>query len=116
MNKITLTVAMFAMLAAARAHADCPVPDSAVLIPDGNTATRDEMIAAQKAIKTFDAAVKAYADCMQQEEDAKVAAGADKAKTNAQYAKLTNAQVDKLQAIADKFNIELRAFKAKNTG
>jgi hypothetical protein len=52
----------------------------------------------------------------QQEQDTRVAAGEDRAKIAPEYAKLQNNEVDKLQKVADRFNVELRAFKAKNTG
>lgn len=112
--KVLLTVSMLGMLAMGPAFADCTAPDGNVQIPSGDTATRDEMIAAQKAVKAYDATVKAYSECLQQEADAKIAAGGDKAKISEEYAKRSNVEVDKLQKIADKFNVELRAFKAKN--
>ena len=48
--KLMLTVSMFAALAAGPVFAACAVPDGAVQIPDGTAATREEMIAAQKAV------------------------------------------------------------------
>lgn len=114
--KVMLTVLLLGALAASSAFADCAPPDNAVQIPNGSAATRDEMVAAQKAVRAYNDAVKAYADCLQQEQDTKIAAGGDKAKLTVEYAKLNNAEVDKLQKVADKFNEELRAFKAKNAG
>jgi hypothetical protein len=111
-----LTVSLLIALAAGPAFADCTPPDDTVQIPDGATATRDQMIAAQRAVKAYDTAVKSYGDCLQQEENAKVAAGADKGKLNAQYAKLNNDQVDKLTKVAAKFNDELHAYQAKHSG
>jgi hypothetical protein len=114
--KIMLTVAVFAALASAPVLADCVVPNGAVQIPDGTLATKEEMLAAHKDLVAFDAAVKAYSDCLQQEQADKIAAGADKAKTEKKYAQLNNAQVEKVQALADKFNAELKAYKAKSAG
>ena len=113
-----LTVSILAVLAAGPvAFADCtPPPDDSVQIPDGTTATRDQMIAAQRAVKAYDSAVKAYGDCMQQEENAKIAAGGKKDKLDPQYAKLINTQVDKVTKVAAKFNDELHAYQAKNPG
>lgn len=98
------------------ARADCTAPAGAVQIPDGTTATRDQMVAAQRAVKAYDTAVKNYGDCLQHELDAKVAGGGNKEQLEAQYDRLNNAEVDKLQRLAGKFNDELRAFKAKNSG
>jgi uncharacterized protein YdaT len=114
--KILLPVATLAALCAGPVFADCTIPDNNVQIPDGTTATRDEMIAAQKAVQAYDAAVKQYTDCLQQEQQEKLDAGGDKAKLQKQYAELNNAQVEKVQQVADKFNIELKAFKAKSAG
>ncbi|MGH8207546.1 MAG: hypothetical protein ACRETK_12300 [Steroidobacteraceae bacterium] len=111
-----LTVSLLVALAAGPAFADCSPPPDSVQIPDGSTATRDQIIAAQRAVKAYDSAVKDYGSCLQQEENAKVAAGGDKDKLNAKYAKLNNEQVDKVTKVAAKFNDELRAYKAKNSG
>jgi uncharacterized protein YdaT len=114
--KILLSVAALAALSAGPAFADCSVPDNNVQIPDGSTATKAEMIAAQKAVQAYDGAVKTYTDCLQQEQQQKIEAGGDKAKLQKQYAELNNVQVEKVQQLADKFNTELKAYKAKNTG
>ena len=114
--RMMLTVAVLGLITAGAARADCMPPNDSVQIPDGSKATRDEMIAAQRAIKAFDAAVQTYGDCLKQEQDAKIAAGGDRGKVTAAYSKLNNEQVDKVQKYADKFNVELRAFKAKSPG
>jgi regulator of RNase E activity RraB len=114
--KILLPLSVLAVMAAAPAFADCVVPDNNVQIPDGTTATKDEMISAKKAVEAFDAAVKTYTDCLQQEQQAKIDAGGDKVKLQKRYAELNNAQVEKVQQLADKFNVELKAFKAKTAG
>ena len=98
------------------ARADCTAPDAAVQIPDGSTATRDQMVTAQREVKAYDTAVKAYGDCLQHALDAKLASGGNKQELEAQYDKLNNVEVDRLQRLAGKFNDELRAFKAKNSG
>jgi hypothetical protein len=114
--KLMLTFSLFAALAAGPVFADCAIPEDAVQIPDGTSATREEMVAAQKQVVAYDAAVKAYSECLQEEQDAKIAAGGDKAKIQAQYSKLNNAEVEKVQQLADKFNAELKAYKAKSAG
>jgi glutamine cyclotransferase len=114
--KLMLTFSLFAALAAGPVFADCAIPEDTVQIPDGTAATREEMVAAQKQVVAYDAAVKAYTDCLAQEQDAKVAAGGDKAKLQVQYSKLNNAEVEKVQQLADKFNAELKAYKAKSAG
>jgi hypothetical protein len=114
--KITLLASMLVALGSASAYADCTAPDTALQIPNGLTATLDEMKAAQAAVRTLNAAVSDYTACLQQEQDAKVAAGGDKAKIQKAYAKQNDEEVDKLQQVADKFNAELRAYKSKGAG
>ena len=111
---------LLAALLAAPAYADCTPPNSDINIPDGNTATKDEMIAAQHAVKTADTAMQQYSECLKAEQDTKLAAGGDqmkddeKLKIATEYASRQNAEVEKLQKVADKFNVEVRAWKAKN--
>jgi hypothetical protein len=111
-----ISSALLAVLAisAAPAFADCTAPTDSVVIPKGTQATKEEMIAAQSAVKQLNQAVSAYGDCLKQEEDAKVAAGGDKDKLHATYAKLNNDEVARLQQVAAKFNEELHAYLAKN--
>ena len=116
--KFLLPLSLAATLLAGPALADCVAPAEDVKIPDGNTATMDEMLTAKRAIKANDDAVKSYADCLKGELDAKIAAGGDKMKDedkqkiNVDYANRQNAAVDKLQKLGDKFNAEVRAYKA----
>ena len=61
------------MFAAAQAHADCAYPAEPTAIPDGSKATKEEMIAAQKSVKDFDAAIITYTSCLKSEHEAAVA-------------------------------------------
>ena len=114
--KSLLSVAALAALCTSPAFADCTIPDNNVQIPDGATATKEEMIAAQKAVQAYDAAVKVYTDCLQQEQQQQLDAGGDKVKLQKKYAELNNVQVEKVQQLADKFNTELHAYKSKPAG
>jgi hypothetical protein len=108
------TAFVLAAFAATSALADCPAPEGTVQIPNGAAATRDEMVAAQKAVKAYDNAVRAYSACLDQEQHAKVSLGADRGALADEYSRRSEAEVDKLEKLADKFNAELRAFKARN--
>ncbi len=114
-----LPLSLVAALAAAPIYADCTAPNTDVKIPDGATATKDEMMVARHAVNDVDAAFAAFADCLKNDRDAKIAAGgdkmtdADKQKISAEYDSRQNAAVDKLQKLADQFNVEVRAYKAK---
>jgi hypothetical protein len=118
--KFLLPLSLLTALVAAPAFADCSAPSNEVKVPDGAAATKDEMIAAQHAVKDYNDTVKNYIDCITKEMDAKVAAGGDKLndtdrqKISKEYADMQNAAVERVQKVADKFNVELRAWKAKN--
>ena len=118
--KALLPVLLIAAAAATTAHADCTAPSTDVKIPDGNTASMDEMLAAKKAIQESNAAVETYTQCLKTEQDAKIAAGGtdmkdeDKVKISTEYTNRQNAEVAKLQKLADQFNLEVRNYKAKH--
>ena len=118
--KVLLPLSLIAALITAPVFAaDCGVPNGEVEIPDGAKASKEEMLVASHALKDANAAVIAYGDCLKLEQDAKFAAGGEqmkdeeKVKISTAYADLQNTQVEKLQKLADRFNAELRAFKAK---
>jgi len=117
--KVLLPVLLIAAALASPAHATCTAPLNDVKIPDGSKATMDEMLAAKHAIQENNAAVETYTQCLKAEQEAKLAAGGpdmkdeEKVKISTQYANLQNAEVEKLQKLADRFNVEVRAFKAK---
>ena len=119
MMKALLPLSLLTVWLATPAFADCTTPNFEFTIPDGSKATRDEMLAAQHSIRDGDAALKTFADCLKTEQDAKIAAGgenmkdADKIKISNEYALRQNAQVEKLQKLADEFNVSLRAYKAR---
>ena len=101
MKILFLPVAVLvAQLAASQALAgNCVEPAPYTDIPSGAKASRDEMLSAQRAMKVYDNAVKAYSDCLHDEGDT----------TNK-----ANVAVDRLQHLADRFNTELHAFKERN--
>ncbi|HTP39986.1 MAG TPA: hypothetical protein VMI92_10475 [Steroidobacteraceae bacterium] len=118
--KAAVTVSLLAALVAGPAFASCEAPNTTIKVPSGETATKDEMLVTQRAIKDLDAATKVYETCLQQDSDAAVAAAGDKAtdedknKIATPYVQKQNAAVDKVKAIADSFNAELKIWRAKN--
>jgi hypothetical protein len=96
------------------AHADCAYPKAPATIPNGATATEAEMIAAMEAFKAYDAAVKAYGECLEEETKSKAAGTAQLMQLKTMQAKKLNAAVDELQAKAKQFNEQVRIFKARS--
>jgi hypothetical protein len=118
--KALMAIAVVASLVAAQAYADCPYPSGPKKVPDGTTATMDEMMATKKAIKEYDDATSTYLTCIQREHDEALNAlgpkVTDKQKADLDRVELDrhNAAVAQLQGIADRFNEQVRAYKAKN--
>lgn len=63
MNKALGLVTFLALLSTA-ANAECIRPPKPASLTDGNTATRDEMVAANKLVKQYTAGVRACIDCI----------------------------------------------------
>jgi hypothetical protein len=106
-------------LAAAQAHAACQYPAAPGKFPDGSVATKEEMLAAKKLVVQYNTDIETYLTCIKTEYDAKVAAAADA--TQEQKDKMArdqdekhNAAVKEVTDVTDRFNEQLRAWKAKN--
>ena len=118
MSKTIACATLLACLAAGSAKATCIYPRAPEHIPDGNTAAFEEMAAAQKAVKQFDEDVTAYNACLDMEMLSYEQSGQFEPnrllELRAMQAKKNNAAVDEVQAIADRFNEQLRIFNARN--
>jgi uncharacterized protein YfkK (UPF0435 family) len=118
LRKTIAFAALMACLAAGSAQATCIYPRAPEHIPDGKTATYDEMIAGQQAVKQFDADVTAYNACLDMETRSFEQSGQFDAnrlsELRAMQAKKNNAAVDEVQAVADRFNEQLRIFKDRD--
>jgi hypothetical protein len=120
---IPLTL-VFVLGMAAHAQAACVYPPSPAAPPDGNTATRDEMLAAKHDFDRYNSDMNAYLDCLNLEmstaavpKDAKLSADEKKKAAQEQNVLVQkhNAAVDELKSIVDRFNEQLRIFKAKQS-
>jgi uncharacterized protein YfkK (UPF0435 family) len=113
-----LTLAVLALAASGATHATCIYPRAPAALPDGATATYEEMVTAQKAVKQFNDDINAYNACLDLEMTNFEKSGQyDEnrlTELRAMQAKKNNAAVDEVQAIADRFNEQLRIFKARD--
>jgi hypothetical protein len=118
--KVLFAIAAVAALTAGPVYADCTYPTPPDKIPDGNSASLDDMVTAQKAIKEYDKAINAYVACIKLEHSDAVTKAGDKltAEQKADMERVEvqkhNAAIDQLQSVADRFNEQVRVFKAKN--
>ena len=73
MKNLTRIIAASALFAFPAFGLACEYPERPTL-PDGGTASKDEMIAAQSAVKAFLASIDEYLTCIEQEEKDAIAA------------------------------------------
>jgi hypothetical protein len=117
--KVLLALAV-AALAAGAAHADCPYPAPPDKLPDGATATLQDMLAGQKTVADYNKAITDYAACIDKDLDDAIVKGGDKLKPEqkADMQRIANqkhnAAIDQLQSVADRFNEQVKVFKAKS--
>jgi hypothetical protein len=88
-------------------------------VPEGATASLDQMAAARKAFQAYDAAIASYVSCVDSTVDrvSKQAAGAsdvDLQRVKNYGENLHNAAIDREQTVVGKFNEQLRAYKTKH--
>lgn len=119
MKKISCLI-LLAAFTAPSAWAACTYPTAPAKLPDGNTATREEMIAGKKQVETYNGEMNAFLACIKQEYDDSLAKQAatlteeQKRQMATRYTAKNDAAVDELQGVAARFNEQLRVFKAKS--
>ena len=120
MKSLLAAVAIAAAALAPAAYADCTYPPAPSHLPDGNTATLKDMLAAQKVVQSYNEEMTAYLSCIKLERDSRVAQAGDKL-TKQQKQELeaieiqkNNAAVDQLHSVADQFNAQVKIFKARD--
>jgi hypothetical protein len=108
------------LLSAASAQAACIYPKAPASIPDGATATEQQMLEGMQTVKEYNAKVSAYLSCLDMEMQARIdAAGAEApadqlAQIRAITAKRHNAAVEELESHAARFNEQVKTFKARS--
>ena len=117
-RKKIAVAALLGCLFVGSAQAACIYPRAPEHVPDGKTATFDEMVAAQKAVVQFNEDINAYNTCLDMEMTTIEQSGQFDAprleELRVMQAKKNNAAVDEVQAIADRFNEQLRIYKARD--
>lgn len=100
------------------AGAECIYPRATTEIPDGKTASQEQIVTAMNAVKKYNEDINAYLSCLEMESETQIAALPEptpeqiKQIKGIQTAK-HNAAVDELESYATKFNAQLKAFKAQ---
>jgi hypothetical protein len=118
-SAIRLAFVTLLLAAASSSYAACVYPQAPQSIPNGATATKEQMLAAQGAVKEYSKAVQeTYLPCLEQEKNAQIAAldpgdpeyAQKKLAVESIQAKKHNAALDELTAIAGRWSEEIKAF------
>ncbi len=114
----------FSLVTAVHAQQDeCVYPHAPSSTPDGNTATKEQMIAGKHEFDRYNTEMNAYLDCLKLKTDALTPkdptklSPEEKQKVDEQIKILiqkNNAAVDELQAAVGHFNDQIKLYKAKH--
>ena len=100
------------------AYADCAVPKKPAPVPDGSSASADEMNTAKTALDNFDKAVKQFQTCVETETKSKEAALGKNVAAIKQLRTMAEKRVhvfnDELQKQADTYTEQMRSWKLTN--
>ena len=117
--KVAALLGLIAFFGSFSAYADCVYPKAPGNVPDGTTATKDEMIAAMQLFKQYNADLTAYTACLDTETGAKLKEASLTPEAMMQVKKMqarkNNAAVEEVRAKAEEFNNQVRIFKARST-
>jgi len=118
MKKLMISAVSVAMLLMAQGALACDYP-TRIDLPDGATASKEDMIAAQKDVKAYVASMDAYLGCIEGDEAAAVLSLGDvdedtKRQRADLFNKKYNAAVEQMNLVAEEFNIQVRAYKDIN--
>ena len=95
------------------AHAECAFPKAPASIPDGKTASEQDMLTAMNAFKAYNEEVTAFGGCLDQETRERANGTAQLMQLKTMQSKKLNAAVAELKEKAKLFNEQVRAYKAR---
>lgn len=115
--KVSIIAATLALaVAVGPAYAACTYPKFPDKLPDGTVASKDEMIAGKKLVEQYNSDMNAYLACIKLEYDTQLASDAatltpeQKAELEKRQTQKHNAAIDELEALAGRFNEQIRAY------
>jgi hypothetical protein len=117
--KYLCALAAVAALLGGPAYAACPYPAPPHQIPDGRTATLQEMRDGQKAVDDYNAAIDVYVKCLDAESDEAIAKAGDQLtdQQKDERRRITlqrhNAAIYQRSEIGARFTEQMRIFSAK---
>jgi hypothetical protein len=119
MKNLTIIAAAILVLALPTFGFACEYPERPTL-PDGSVASKEDMIAAQTAVKAFLAAIDGYLECIEQEEKDAVAAMDNPDEETIKrrdelLAKRFDAANDEKFLFGEQWNQQVRAYNARKS-
>lgn len=118
-RSIFAAVSLFVFLGAAQAQPSCVYPQAPRSIPIGAIATHEEIVEAHKQVKQFDEDIRTYNICLELElkalEENTEIDEERKDQQRLMLARKSNAAIDEVQMVVNRFNEQLRAYR-KRTG
>ena len=106
-------------LAAKQANAACNYPMAPGKFPDGNTASKEEMVTARREVSKYNDDMTKYLECIKSEYDAKIAAQTDltpdrKSELDRMQAQKEDAAIKEVTDVVARFEEQRKAWVAKN--
>ena len=119
MNKMTRAVVAAIFFLSGSMVLACDYPSRPADLPNGTTASKDEMFVGVKAISAYQAAMQEYLDCIEADEIVAVTGMDDvdkeaKQKRSKMFNKKYNAAVDEMTLTVEHFNAQIRAYKQQS--
>jgi hypothetical protein len=102
---------VFSLFLAGGAGADCAQPPRAPQMPQGATATDEEMKEGHDALQKYVKVLETYQTCM--ETQIKSAPPDTKPEVKQRWQAMSDSAIDAAHEIADVYSIQLRAYKAR---
>lgn len=118
MKNMTKVLVSLALVFAAPLALACNYPAPPKDLPDGATATKDEMLAGVKTISAYQEKMTEYLACIEADEIIAMQSLDDddedgKKQGKIMFDKKYNAAVESQTSTVEKFNAEIRAYKAR---
>jgi hypothetical protein len=102
------TVLLAALIHSPCASADCVLPAPPSHIPDGSSASEQEMVSATRTLQQYNDDVNDYTKCLEFEQRRSLITSGDREA-------LHNSAIATLAGVANRFNEQVRRFKARRT-
>lgn len=115
---ITQTVMAVILLGAVAAEANCIAPEPPRTLPDGSTATYEDMLDAHRTVRAFDDDVRSFTLCLELElrelvADERLEEGM-KNDLRELYVRRNDAAIDEVEYVVEQFNEQLRIFRERD--